>query len=161
MSKKFYSLDNCANYGQSEKVYDWEDEIFDNKTDELLTLEGCQRFVDDVWADLKLEKKKKTPQVLDGRGSAMARTDGTLHIHLPKWSRNHIVVTHEIAHCITDLKDEQDSMGHGGLYMHVYLRMLEKYLGYNAKKLALSARSVGIMVSQTGMIKPRLGWIEW
>ena len=146
------SLEKSARYpGQSTIVYAWEYfEFADERNIGTLTLSECRSFVQFIWADMFF--RDPAPIVCDGRGHGDARLyDGK--IHLPKWSRNKIIILHELAHYITDLFDEPDSRNHAGKFMKVYLLLMAKYRGNKYTELVRSARNFGLVVSRANIRK--------
>ena len=109
-----------------------------------LSLDGCQRHVNEIWTDLGLNLEP--PRVRDGRGSIAARSGGGV-ISMPRWSRNITVITHELAHSISDLIDPWGNVGHGGIFIHVYFTMLARYCDYKYHILVNSARDYGLVVT--------------
>ena len=132
--------------GQTQLCYAWEIERFIFRGESVITLKQCRSMVKEVWKSLKL--KTKCPIVVDGRGSNNARAiDYAIpEIHLPKWSRNNIIVLHELAHHICDLIDPQDSAEHGGIFMHIEITLFSRFAGYKYRELAQSATAYGLSV---------------
>jgi hypothetical protein len=132
--------------GQTQLCYDWETQRFTFRDESIITLKQCRSLVKEVWKALKL--KTKCPIIVDGRGSIYARATGNIvpEIHLPRWSRNNIIVLHELAHHICDMIDPVDSAQHGGIFMHVELTLLSRFAGYKYRELAQSAINYGLAV---------------
>lgn len=71
-------------------------------------------------------------RVHHGGGSSAARggaIDGICHLYLPRWSRRKFFVLHELAHGLAD--DDWD--GHGPNYCSEYLRLINRFLGSEAR----------------------------
>jgi hypothetical protein len=134
---------------QSEKVYAWEIKTFPQRDTCVLSLDECRELVAAIWGELNL--KDAVPPVSDGRGSPYARVFNEI-IHLPRWSRNRIIVVHEVAHCITDLIDNDRSVAHDGLYMQFYLTLLARLGDYKYEWLLKSAKDYGLKVSRANML---------
>lgn len=131
--------------GQTQLCYAWELATFTFRNESIITLKQCQQLVNDVWRTLKL--KGHAPKVVDGRGSEAARNWQRV-IHLPKWSRNNIIVLHELAHSLTNLIDPQNSFEHGGIFVHIMLTLLSRFAGYKYQVLAESAQAFGLTVTK-------------
>jgi carbohydrate-binding DOMON domain-containing protein len=87
------------------------------------------------------------PRIVDGRGSEAARNWHRV-IHLPRWSRNNIIVLHELAHTLTNFIDSNDSYEHGGIFVHVMITLLTRFAGYKYQVLADSAKAYGLQVTR-------------
>lgn len=128
---------------QSLNVYAWEESRFEHRDQGSFTLSQCRNILASIWEDFDLMPALQ--QVTDGRGSLDARVTED-KIHLPRWSRNPVILMHEMAHCITDLIDVDSSYDHSGTYMHVYLTLLSAYCSYKYDELFQSAKDFGLKV---------------
>lgn len=131
--------------GQTQLCYDWEISRFTFRDEPIITLKQCKELIKDVWKALNMYGRP--PKVVDGRGSNYARNFHT-EIHLPKWSRNNIIVLHELAHTLTNMIDPQDSGDHGGIFVHVMITLLSRFAGYKYGELSESAQAYGLTVTK-------------
>lgn len=138
-----YSAGSYA--GQTQLCYDWEISRFTFRDEAIITLKQCRELIKDVWKELNM--KGRAPKVVDGRGSNYARNFHT-EIHLPKWSRNNIIVLHELAHTLTNMVDPQDSGEHGGIFVHIMITLLTRFAGYKYGELSASAQAFGLKVTK-------------
>lgn len=128
---------------QTRLVYAWEDKVFpETQGGGYLTLDECREFVRFVWRDLDLSRP---PRILDGRGTKCALS-GSGAISLPRWARNYTVLTHELAHCVTEFIDEEDNYDHGGVFLHVYFTLMTRYCKQKYGVLYRSALDAGLRV---------------
>jgi hypothetical protein len=137
---------------QTFPFYSWEDSVLPDCKRTYLTLDGCQRHVNEIWGDLGINLEP--PRVRDGRGSISARSE-TGVISMPRWSRNITVITHELAHNISGLIDPWGNVMHGGIFVHIYFTMLARYCDHKYHMLVNSARDYGLVVTPV-KIKSRL-----
>jgi hypothetical protein len=131
--------------GQTQLCYSWESSRFTFRDEAIITLKQCRELVKECWKALNM--KGTAPKVVDGRGSNYARNFHT-EIHLPKWSRNNIIVLHELAHTLCNMIDEKDSEEHGGIFMHIMLTLLTRFAGYKYGELSSSAQAYGLKVKR-------------
>ena len=136
---------------QTERVYAWEIQTFPQRDIGVLSLDECKALVAKIWKQT-LNLKDDVPSVSDGRGSSCARVYQDI-IHLPRWSRNRLIVIHEVAHCITSLIDHDRSVEHDGLYMRIYLALLAMEGDYKYSWLLKSAKNYGLKVSRSDFLK--------
>lgn len=133
-------------HDQSEQVYAWEIATFPQRDICVLTLEECRALIAKIWTQT-LNMQADIPPVSDGRGSPYARVYNEI-VHLPRWSRNRIIVIHEVAHCIAGMIDDERSAAHDGLYMQIYLTLLSLEGDYKYDWLLKSAKDYGLKVSR-------------
>jgi hypothetical protein len=138
-------------HDQSEYVYAWEIETFPERGNCALTLDQCRELIAKIWKGT-LNLSGDVPPVADGRGSIYARVYKDV-IHLPRWSRNRLIVIHELAHCVTSMMNHDRSVAHDGLYMQVYLTILSMEGDYKYSWLLKSARKYGLRVSRSDISK--------
>jgi hypothetical protein len=131
--------------GQTQLCYAWEISRFTFRDEAIITLKQCQELVKDVWKGLNM--RGHAPKVVNGQGSYYARNLHT-EIHLPKWSRNNIIVLHELAHTLTNMIDETDSGDHGGIFVHVMITLLTRFADYKYGELSASAQAFGLKVTK-------------
>lgn len=84
-----------------------------------------------------------------------------MRISLPRWARNPVIVIHELAHCVTDLFDESDSMEHGRKFLKVYLTLLSSNTQYKYPALREDALRQGLKVSPIDIMRKLKGFQEW
>jgi hypothetical protein len=88
----------------------------------------CQRFVDGVlarsWARRLWPGKRVTVDDSGGKGGACATSS---RIEVSTYYRNHIVLLHELAHCLTPA-----DVGHGRDWARVYLMLVTRVMGADA-----------------------------
>lgn len=134
---------------QSSKLYAFEEEFFPTRGMNLLELHEIVTYVGNVWNRLNL--KGTPPTVYDGRGSPNARACADT-IHIPKWGRNHVIVVHELAHCLCE-RLGMDHHEHGPEFVHVYFSLIERlnvhHLPYCDIVTAASAHGVLVASNQT------------
>jgi hypothetical protein len=154
------TLEDFAEHtGQAPHLYVWEINYFPERSQHLLTLPECQSLINLIWVD-QLHLQGDPPVVHDGRGSRCARTFES-RIYLPRWARNPMVVIHELAHCVTDLFDSDDSQAHGPRYMKVYLSLWAINSSYKYPALRKHANRNGLRVSPIDMMKKLKGFQRW
>ena len=142
--------------GQAPLLYVWEINTFPTRGDQLLSLDECRTLISRIWAD-QLNLSSPVPAVCDGRGSANARTRSSC-IYLPRWARNPVIVIHELAHCVTDLFDEPDSIEHGRKFLKVYLTLLSSNTQYKYPALRSDALASGLKVSPIDIMRKLKGF---
>ena len=138
-------------HDQSESVYAWEIETFPERGICALSLDECRDLIAKIWKET-LNLAADIPPVADGRGSLCARVYNDI-IHLPRWSRNRLIVIHEVAHCVTSMINHERSVAHDGLYMQVYLTMLALEGDHKYDWLLKSAKKYGLKVSRADFHK--------
>jgi hypothetical protein len=138
-------------HDQSESVYAWEIQTFPQRDIGSLSLAECHALVTKIWKQT-LNLKADVPPISDGRGSSYARVYNET-IHLPRWSRNRLIVIHELAHCVTSMMDHERSVAHDGLYMQVYLTILALEGDHKYDWLLKSAKDYGLKVSRADFHK--------
>jgi len=136
---------------QTERVYAWEIQTFPQRDIGVLSLDECKALIHKIWKGT-LNLKADVPPVSDGRGSSCARVYQDI-IHLPRWSRNRLIVIHEVAHCVTSMINHERSVEHDGLYMQIYLTLLSMEGDYKYDWLLKSAKAYGLKVSRTQVLK--------
>jgi hypothetical protein len=133
---------------QARAVYNWEHSYFAECLEgDVLTLSECQELVNRVWMGLNLIAP---PKVSDGRGSNSARAWGD-RIMLPRWARNFAVVIHEIAHCVVHLFDLTNSLDHGGVFVHVFCKLISKHSDRRYNDMRKSALASNVVVTRVKM----------
>jgi hypothetical protein len=108
--KRVYELDKCIGG------------VVDIDTDkEELSLETIETWITSI---LNRYDLGKCPVIKDCRGCRAAR-GGKYLIVLPRWSRNRVIVAHELAHCITQrLFNWQETPAHGNEFVGIYKEVL-------------------------------------
>lgn len=89
---------------------------------------------------------RKTPSVKDGRGRRKAGGCAK-YITMPKWSRNNVIVCHELAH--SAMWREHTSRGyqpHGSRYMAFYKQFLIRFGILDAATIDYHARLGGVKI---------------
>lgn len=134
---------------QRSKVYKAERAI-DSYATALPQIADIERFVKKAWASKRVQKAwpKATriylPEVGDGRGRTSA--GGTYNgILMPVWSRNSVIVLHELAHCIVARQYGSKPAGHGWQFAGVFLKLVLYMIGreaYNELKRSFKAHRV-------------------
>jgi len=120
---------------QRSKVYGAEDALVRAYKDERLeTTDEIYNWV----AKLSSRKwfKKRFPMfnierfvVKSGRGRRTAY-GGHTHIAMPKWSRNKMIILHELAHCLNVTgHDSRYHVAHGRRYCRIYLSLVKHAMG--------------------------------
>jgi hypothetical protein len=115
---------------QRQRVYDWEQAEVMWRDEELLDLDICRYYANNVHPGV---------EVRDGRGRGSAYAVGNRLIKLPRWSRTRPVILHECAHLKTRDK-------HGPMFMAVFIQLLNLHLGMNETALKMSAIDSGLDV---------------
>lgn len=133
-------------FAQTQLVYKWEDSHLVHRYGSSVTIPETVQFVDMVWDSFNLQTSL-VPSVCDGRGSPHARAYPQM-IHLPKWGRNYVVLSHELAHCLCSLIDHDHNMGHGGIFLHLYFTILTRFLSFKYQKLSTAAIDFGLNVQR-------------
>lgn len=139
---------NGGSLDQSSKLYAFEEAFFPTRGMNLLELHEIVAYVDNVWKRLSL--KGTPPKVYDGRGSPNARACADT-IHIPKWGRNHVIVVHELSHCLCE-RLGIDHHGHGPDFTHVYFSLIARlqvhHLPY--QDIVNAAGAYGVLVDDIG-----------
>src|SRR5262245_5808701 len=105
----------------------------------------------EVWVFLERVQKDKwflrhygrwTFKVDNGQGARIARggyngrtwatNEHISYLKLPRWSRNRLIILHEIAHGVTRQKHGRLVAGHGREYAAIYLDLVRHFLGAEA-----------------------------
>ncbi len=133
-----------ARDSQRQKVYNWEYRVYPDSYKEEMTLMECVKFVHDICKDYGVAP----PAVNDGR--RRRRAVGGLHrIALPKWSRNRVIILHELAHTLTMRYSKTlDIAAHGPEYVRVLIELLAKYNNASVRELSKSARASKIKIGE-------------
>ena len=118
------------------KVYEAEDETFDEDEESLATLQGmCNDITSSPWF------KERWPHlwaltIKDGRGNRWARISPG-KIHLPHGSRMVCILSHELAHHA----DPTGGEDHGPMFVSLWLFIVGRMYGdYRKQKLARACR---------------------
>lgn len=121
---------------QRSKLYAAEREAFGQPKEEL-SLDTTVAFVRQVWRSpwtarkFQIARYSEPPYVADGRGTTAAR--GSLRrLNLPRWSRNKVVILHELAHALT--WHRETFAAHGREFAAVFLELVSHWLGVDAAK---------------------------
>jgi len=135
---------------QTQRVYSWEEHVFTDCYLSYLTLDECREIVTTLWS--KLGFVQASPQVFDGRGAGYARAKECHELHLPQWARNYTVLAHELAHCVMDPINSNDSLDHGGMFMHTYLYLLTLVTNHRYTDLEASVRAHGLRINRFNLL---------
>ena len=110
-----------------------------------LTLDECQEYVDKVtgskwWAKRARRHGWRTGPVVvtPGHGQRRAlykRRWPHPQIGLPRWSRNHAVILHELAHHATSF----DHASHGREFCRNFIRLVQRWMGVDVAKALKAA----------------------
>ena len=124
---------------QRSKVYSWERIVMPDSFHEKLTLDECRELARVMYG--------KRVIVKDGRGrrKAFAFHKRTPTIALPKWARNKETVAHEVAHLITNKRDQ--GSGHGGIFMKNFIVLLDEHCDEDGDDLIQGALNYGLRVA--------------
>ncbi len=103
---------------------------------DLRDMPALVRFVRRVWRSKRLRAAwpkcgGDPPVVRDGRGHRNA-TGSAYRVTLPVWSRNRLVVLHELAHAVTHRQYGWATAGHGHEFCAVFLKLVLWHLGRDA-----------------------------
>lgn len=138
---------------QRKKVYESERKIWP-KSEQLETLPEINTWLDyKVFGSNWFEKSYplvKGFKVHDGRAARFARgwfdvKQGTAHMKLPRWSRNKMVILHELAHGLCQsIYDRRKVAGHGKEWAGIFLQLLKRLcpVEYEALKIEYKSRKV-------------------
>jgi hypothetical protein len=107
---------------QRSRVYAWENEHFGNQP--LLDLDTIKDIVQSVWKD-RYGSSVTPPSVGDGRRARRAK-GGRSRVSFPRWSRQHWIVLHELAHSMCAYDRTCDH--HGPKFVCRYIDLLVQYL---------------------------------
>jgi putative metallohydrolase (TIGR04338 family) len=102
----------------------------------LDTVKDIEKFVERVQARKSLRKRfgyclGRHVEVLDGRGRRSA-CGGSWGIKMPIWSRNELIVCHELAHTINIRMCGSRVAGHGWQFANIYLQLVQSMMGKDA-----------------------------
>lgn len=110
---------------QRSKVYRWEGEVFSAMGTPSMTLDECRELVERIWAALAPDE---VPPPVVTLKKSVRRSDGNhLKIRLSPNHLNPIMTVHETTHGLLSAVGED--IGHGPLFVRLYLELLERYAG--------------------------------
>lgn len=133
---------------QRGKVYAWERHFHATGRDYEMTLKECQALVNKVAKFYSV----RAPKVTDGRGRRSAYWYNSWEIALPRWSRQPVIILHELAHMITGnlIIWGKRVASHGPEFVGVEMYLLNKYLKISVSELCRQANDSGIdFISQS------------
>lgn len=107
---KVYAFDREAEYEEYGSVFP------------QYSYDECVAFVKRVLDDYNEPMVK----VKDGRRTRIARGGKDL-VNLPRWSRNPVIMLHELAHVLTIRWLGDNQIAHGPEYVGIYVTLLQKY----------------------------------
>jgi len=149
---------------QRRAVYCWEDSIRKRwpELNQTLTLQECREWVAKVWADYR--PGEEPPTVKDGRGTRIAR-GGRWTVNLPHWSRQTIVVLHEITHSLATPSQTKEGW-HGKAFAQLVLELWNHYAGIpwtEAKRIGVNQRPRRVQFATQAATpqRPSREWMAW
>jgi hypothetical protein len=136
---------------QRSKVYSWEKKCNgQSMLKGTMTMEEVEQFTARVW---RAERgrygraKVPVPTIGDGRRRGRAGAGVERHIiKMPKWTRNHWQVLHELAHLLTP-----NAEAHGGRFVGVLIGLAARWLDANTDFLLAEADAMGVRVHRTSI----------
>ena len=120
---------------QRKRLYAAEREVKAYLRDPLPKIEEMQRFVDSIlrsrWFQIHFAASMSAPiRVIGGRQRAATAMNFLSTISMPTWSRNKLIVLHEVAHILTDRYYGSDFIeGHGKQFASFFLELVDHFLG--------------------------------
>ena len=132
---------------QRSKLYDAEDGVDRGRAFD--SVDAVQDFVDSITGSSYWERIPGAPRVVavrDGRGrrhACAAESWYGAEVRLPRWSRNQLIVLHELAHTITP----KGCAPHGPEFAAGYLRLVRRFLSedhYEALQAAFANGGVQV-----------------
>jgi len=135
---------------QRNKLYLAERALWVNaeEPDKKLTISEMQTFVNRLVASAWFQRRYPgvlTIEVTDGRArrSAAGIYHGWAHsgeIRMPRWSRNHIVMLHEVAHvCVDSTKAHHAIASHGREFAATFIELVDHCLGKETGRVLRSS----------------------
>jgi hypothetical protein len=129
---------------QRQRVYDWESRHVAPLDTGHVAFDNIQAVVNHVWA---AERLQYPPQVetLTDRATTKAADATRLEVRFKAGGTKTWIILHELAHSMTSTCEGiGESMGHNRVFVGVYMRLLEKYLGVNLLVLMATAKSMKV-----------------
>jgi hypothetical protein len=114
-------------------------------------------MVNAIWAEMGLLYPPKV-EPLPKQAQATVASANRLAIYLPARTPSWCLL-HEIAHAMTSTVDGH-SDGHGKSFVGIYVKLLARFLRFNAAKLArsLQVESIEIDTHASPIFMPTAGW---
>ncbi|MEM7167617.1 MAG: hypothetical protein AAF581_19345 [Planctomycetota bacterium] len=115
---------------QRARLYDAEEGVDAGRV--FVSLDDTQAFVDSITTSAFWERIPNAPRVIrvrDGRGRRHACAADAwfgAELRLPRWSRNQLIVLHELAHTITPSHCASHGPEFAGAYLHLVRRFLSE-----------------------------------
>jgi hypothetical protein len=128
---------------QRRRVYDWENRVVAPRDPSFVAFPEAQAMVNAIWSEMGLLYPPKV-EPLPSRATATVASANRLSIFLPERTPSWCIL-HELAHAMTTTMDDQ-SDGHGSLFMGIYVRMLARYLRLDPTELIRSLRAENIQI---------------
>lgn len=117
----------------------------------LGTIEGCQRYVDEVQAYAWFQRRWPKQKLNVERGRGSNASPWASRIRLAKWGQNEFVVLHELAHILTPTR----YAWHGPEFAGVLLFLVERMMGKEyAQKLRAAYKNHRVRHNRNGLPKP-------
>ena len=110
---------------QRNRVYRWECDVFPDICTPSMTLDDSRELVERIWAALAPDEVP--PPVVTLKKSVRQSDGNHLKIRLSPNHLNPIVTVHETTHGLLNAVGED--IGHGPLFVRLYLELLERYAG--------------------------------
>jgi hypothetical protein len=126
---------------QKKKVYSWENVCVAPRDKSVVLFNNIQPIVNYIWQEEGLNFPPTVVRL--GEHSPYAAMGDRLEVHFKSQTETWVIL-HELSHSMTSLCDGRSNQ-HGSLFMGIYCKLLNKYLGFDA---ADSARNFGLMVQE-------------
>lgn len=123
---------------QRTKVYMWQPGACGEELGEA----EAQRLVDDIFADLGMDRPPKVTVTARRTSSSAAKFNEILLAE--GWGQDKRVVVHEAAHIVARRASDRRISGHGPEFVGVYVRLLERWCGMDAHELLARAERLGV-----------------
>jgi hypothetical protein len=129
---------------QRSKVYTWENRVIAPLAQGVVSFDQSQGVVNAIWAEMGLKYPpaiERLPKQARATVASATRLVISLPEKTPAWC-----VLHEIAHAMTSSVEDQ-SDGHGSLFMGLYLQLIARYFRMDLGALLLSVDEDGIKIA--------------
>jgi hypothetical protein len=128
---------------QRGRVYAWENRVVAPRDTTVIPFASVQGMVEAIWAEMGLRFPPKV-EPLPRQARTILADASRLRIRLPERVPSWCIL-HELAHAMSTTHDDQ-SDGHGPIFMGLYVRMLERYMRFQPEELRCSLAEAGIAV---------------
>ena len=128
---------------QRSRVYAWENRVVAPRDNSFVAFAEAQGMVNAIWAEMGLLYPPKV-EPLPKQAKATVACANRLAIYLPARTPSWCLF-HEVSHAMTSTVDGH-SDGHGKSFVGIYVKLLARFLRFDAAELTLSLQGERIEI---------------